>query len=68
MLEINATVLNIVVNQGITFKHILQHFVCQRVAWFGEVLAQLGKTALDLTQGAFNRDQIKTMCCRHWHS
>ncbi len=39
---------NIFVNQRITFKHVVQNFIGQRVARLGEVLAELGKVALHL--------------------
>jgi len=62
------TTCNVVVNQRIALKHIVQNFISQGITLLGKVHAQLGKAALHLTQCAFNRWQIKTMSYRHWQS
>ena len=51
---------DIVVNQGIAFKHIEQHLVGERIARFGEMPAEFAKAALHLAQCALYRWQVKT--------
>lgn len=52
---------NILINQCVTFKHIVQHFVGQGVSGLREMPAKFGEAALYFTQCAFNCWQIKPM-------
>ena len=52
--QVNAPC-DIVVNQRIAFKHVVQHFVGQGVARLGKLRAELGKAALHFAERAFNR-------------